>query len=150
MKKELPYDIDRLNAETQAILIFARASARVHGHFSIGVDDLFFGILHMPRTDAAQAFERCNITLKRCAGRRQIIPLMDVAGEFPYPPYIEEILRRSIVRAAEEGRMHALPSDLLLVMLEMMRGGDGEADGIFYAHADEIKKALQTIKQESQ
>lgn len=147
MKKESSYDIDRLNGDTQAILIFARASARVYGNYSVDGNDLFFGILHMPKTDAGQALEQCGITLKQCAGRRQIIPLTDTVGELPYTRYIEDIVRRAIVRAKEEGRTHALPSDLLLTLLELMRGGE-EADPIFYEHADKIKAAIQTIKKE--
>lgn len=147
MNKTPSYDIDCLGFETQAILIFARASARVRGHFSVAGDDLLFGILHMPMTDAAQALERCGITLKQFAKRLLIIPLMNIEGELPYTPHTDNIVRRSIAFANEEGRKHALPSDLLLALLELMRGGDEEADAIFYENADNIKMAIQTIKQ---
>ena len=124
----------------------------MRGSHSVTVNDLFYGILHVPATDAARALYRCGITLEKAMARSKpvILPfVMDTPLEPLYTQQTQNIIQRSIAVAFEQrGHKHALPGDLLLAMLESMKGGDEKVDGIFQANADVIQEKMDAIKKE--
>lgn len=148
MNEKPLHNPSRLHDDTRRILIFAEASAKARGSFSVEFDDLLLGILRMPEIDASKALDRCAINLDGALKRRKAVAPLPIRADPQYVPYIERILCRAIAIGNKNGRTHALTLDVLLAMVEFAAEKDDEVviDIIFEASIDQIRTEAQATE----
>jgi ATP-dependent Clp protease ATP-binding subunit ClpA len=127
---------ERFTSQARHVVVLAQEEARGLQHNYIGTEHLLLGLLGEPGGVAAQALNRCGLTLE--SAREEVkgiigIGKATVSGHIPFTPRakktLELALREAVrLRHAYIGTEH--------ILLGVIREGDGVAAQIIRGHAD--------------
>jgi ATP-dependent Clp protease ATP-binding subunit ClpC len=116
---------ERFTDRARRVLVLAQEEARLLNHSFIGTEHILLGLIHEHDGIAAQALERCGITLQ--AVRIQVEEIIGQAGtppagSPPLTPRAKKVLELSLREASQLGHSHIGTEHLLLGLI---REGEG-------------------------